>query len=98
MWITACDEAEPTHKSLTIFRNFVEISDLALLAAELLCVPPMPNETESSSTMGASYHRRLASRCCGRHSSGSKLAAVIFDDAFVPLGLTGDPVREYEGN
>jgi hypothetical protein len=25
MWVTARDEAEPTHKSLTIFRKLVEI-------------------------------------------------------------------------
>jgi hypothetical protein len=73
MCITASDEVEPTTKSLTIFCKLVEIGDSALLAAELLRVPPMPNETKPSSTMGASCHRRLASRCCGRHSSGSAI-------------------------
>jgi hypothetical protein len=57
MWVTACDEVEPTHKSLTIFRKLVEIGDPALFTAELLGIPSMANETELSSAISAFCHR-----------------------------------------
>jgi hypothetical protein len=44
---------------LTIFRKLVEIGDPALLAAELLGIPSMPNETELSSAISAFCHRCL---------------------------------------
>jgi hypothetical protein len=55
----ACDEVEPMHKSLTIFRELVEIGDPTLLTAELLSIPSMPNETEPSSAISAFCHGGL---------------------------------------
>jgi hypothetical protein len=76
MSITACDEAEPTHKSLTIFRQLVEIGDPALLTAELLGIPSMPNEAELSSAITAFCHRclRLLSVPIAAAGSASHLA------------------------
>jgi hypothetical protein len=59
MCSTACDEVQPIRKSLTIFRELVEIGDPTLLTAELLGIPSMPNETELSSAISAFCHGGL---------------------------------------
>jgi len=77
MWVAACDEAKPTHKTLTIFRKFVEIGDPALLTAELLGLPSMPNETELSTTISAFCHCGLRFPLLWRsHQREAQLAAV----------------------
>ena len=65
-------ELEPAPQSLSIFRELVQKGFSTTFATKLLRVPPMPNETELSITMGASSCCAPASRCCRNQSSGRR--------------------------
>lgn len=65
-------ELEPAPQSLSIFCELVQKGFSTTFATKLLRVPPMPNETELSITMGASSCCAPASRCCRNQSSGRR--------------------------